>query len=48
MRYLSEIERLKGLGHINGESLREDLNYKIKALIMNAFDDPGSKVKAYG
>jgi predicted nucleotide-binding protein len=45
--YLSEIERLKGVGHINGESLREDLNYIIKAFITNAFDDPDNKVKAY-
>jgi predicted nucleotide-binding protein len=47
MEYLSEIDRLKNVGHINGESQKEDLNYKIKAFIKNAFDNPGDKVKEY-
>jgi hypothetical protein len=45
--YLSETDRLKNLGHIDGEPLREELNYKIKALINNAFDNSDEKKKEY-
>lgn len=45
--YLSEVDRLRKLGHVHGESQREDLNYKIKALINNAFDNPQDKIKDY-
>lgn len=45
--YLSEIERLKKVGQVAGESEREDLNYKIKAFLNNAFDVPENKIREY-
>lgn len=45
--YLAEVDRLRKLGHNHGQSQREDLNYKIKALINNAFDNPQDKIKDY-
>lgn len=45
--YLGELEKLKKLGYIDGEPQRENLNYKIKAFINNAFDNPEVKIKEY-
>ena len=45
--YLEEINKLKKIGHVDGESQREDLNYKIRAFINNAFDNPEVKTKEY-
>ncbi|MGC1134817.1 MAG: hypothetical protein WA941_18460 [Nitrososphaeraceae archaeon] len=46
-RYLEEVNKLKKIGHADGESQIEDLNYKIKAFINNAFDNPEVKTKEY-
>ena len=45
--YLGELERLEKLGYVDGEPQREDLNYKIKAFINNAFDNPDIKIKEF-
>jgi hypothetical protein len=45
--YLDEIDRLENLGHVSGESQREELSHKIRGFINNAFDNPQDKLREY-